>query len=115
GAAPAGLLDAFSPEEQGMEPIELGSFVTIDTSWSSILPDIGIRAPETGHLFTHRYDTFPYEWPRPPGDTKLELRVFIDRSIVEVFVNSRLCVAVRVYPGRSDSTGVSLRSQGADA
>jgi beta-fructofuranosidase len=39
--------------------------------------------------------------------------VFVDRSVVEVFVNDRQCVAVRVYPDRADSLGVSLRSQGA--
>ena len=36
-------------------------------------------------------------------------------AAVEVFVNGRQCVAVRVYPGRADSVGVSLRSQGSDA
>jgi beta-fructofuranosidase len=41
--------------------------------------------------------------------------VFVDRSIVEVFVNDRQCVAARVYPGRPDSIGVSLRAQGGDA
>ena len=35
--------------------------------------------------------------------------------MVEVFVNGKQCVAVRVYPERSDSIGVSLRSQGKDA
>ena len=40
------------------------------------------------------------------------LRVFIDRSVVEVFVNERICLAVRVYPSRSDSRGVSLCSRG---
>ena len=45
-------------------------------------------------------------------DEPLELRVFVDRSVVEVFVNGRQCVAVRVYPERDDSVGVSLRSQG---
>ena len=43
------------------------------------------------------------------------MRVFIDRSIIEVFVNGKQCVTVRVYPGREDSVGVSLRSQGQDA
>ena len=36
-------------------------------------------------------------------------------SVVEVFVNGRQCVAARVYPGRADSLGVSLRAQGSDA
>ena len=34
--------------------------------------------------------------------------------MVEAFVNGRQCVALRVYPGRADSTGVSLRAQGRD-
>ena len=41
--------------------------------------------------------------------------MFIDRSVVEVFVNGGQCVAMRGYPGREDSVGVSLRSQGQDA
>lgn len=45
-------------------------------------------------------------------DEPLDLRVFVDRSVVEVFVNSRQCLAVRAYPGRSDSVGVALRSIG---
>ena len=44
----------------------------------------------------------------------LKLRVFVDRSVVEAFVNGKQCVAMRVYPGRDDSTGVSLRAQGQD-
>jgi beta-fructofuranosidase len=39
----------------------------------------------------------------------------VDKSVVEVFVNGRQCVAVRVYPDRADSSGVSLRSQGQDS
>jgi len=35
--------------------------------------------------------------------------------VVEVFANGKQCVAVRVYPGREDSTGVSLRAQGDSA
>ena len=48
-------------------------------------------------------------------DETLKLRVFIDKSVVEVFVNGKQCVAMRVYPGREDSVGVSLRSQGQDS
>ena len=39
----------------------------------------------------------------------------MDRSVVEVFVNGKRCAAVRVYPGRKDSAGASLRSPGAGA
>ena len=75
------------------------SLVTIDTSYSSQLPDAQSRAPETGPVYI-------------PRDENLKLRVFIDRSVVEVFVNGKQCLAVRVYPGRADSLGVSLRAQG---
>ena len=47
-----------------------------------------------------------------PNDP-LHLRIFVDRSVVEVFANGRQCLAMRVYPDRVDSRGVSLRSQGA--
>ena len=43
------------------------------------------------------------------------MRVFIDKSVVEVFVNGKQVLAVRVYPSRNDSVGVSLRSQGKDS
>ena len=78
------------------------SVVTIDSSYSSALPDVASRPPETAPVHI-----------KP--DEPLKLRVFVDRSIVEVFVNGKQCVAVRVYPGREDSLGVSLRAQGRDA
>jgi len=46
-----------------------------------------------------------------PGE-KLELRIFIDRSIIEIFANGRQCITQRVYPTREDSTGVELFSGG---
>lgn len=42
---------------------------------------------------------------------KLRLRVFLDRSILEVFANAQ-CVTQRIYPTRSDSVGVALFSEG---
>ena len=73
--------------------------MTLDTSYSSTADDVRSRAPETARVRLRR-------------DEPLELRVFVDRSIVEVFVNGRQCVAARVYPQRADSTGVAFRSQG---
>ena len=77
------------------------SLVTIDSSYSSSAPDALSRAPETAPVFI-------------APDEALALRVFVDRSVVEVFVNGKQCVAVRVYPDRDDSVGVSFRSQGVD-
>ncbi|MCK4294001.1 MAG: GH32 C-terminal domain-containing protein [Planctomycetes bacterium] len=78
------------------------SLISIDSSYSSILGDVRSRAPETAPVLLAKNE-------------RLKLRVFIDRSVVEVFVNGKQCVAMRVYPGRKDSVGVSLRSQGRDA
>ena len=78
------------------------SLITIDSSYSSLCPDVMSRAPETASVAIE-------------ADEPVELRVFIDRSVVEVFVNGRQCVALRVYPSRADSVGVSLRCQGRDA
>lgn len=78
------------------------SLLSLETSYSSSLPDVKTRAPETGAIMLN------------PGET-LKLRIFIDKSIVEVFANGKQCVAARVYPGRNDSRGVSVRAQGQDA
>ena len=42
----------------------------------------------------------------------LQLRIFLDRSILEVFANGRQCVTQRIYPVRNDSLGVAVFSQG---
>ena len=46
-----------------------------------------------------------------PRET-LKLRVFLDKSALEVFANGRFCLASRVYPARADSLGLSLSVQG---
>ncbi len=78
------------------------SLISIESSNSSILPDAQFRAPETAGVNL------------APGET-VQLRIFIDKSIVEVFVNGKQCVAMRVYPGRDDSNGVSIVAKGGDA
>ena len=49
-----------------------------------------------------------------PGEP-LVLRIFLDRSILEVFANRRQCVTQRIYPTRTDSLGVSLFARGGAA
>ena len=39
---------------------------------------------------------------------KLQLHIFIDQSVVEIFANNRQAITRRVYPGRSDSRSVIL-------
>jgi beta-fructofuranosidase len=78
------------------------SIISLDNSNSSIAPDVRARLPENGGF------------DLPDGDP-LKLRIFIDKSIVEVFANDRQCVALRVYPERDDSTGVSILAKGSEA
>lgn len=48
-----------------------------------------------------------------PGEP-LKLRVFVDKSVVEVFANGRQAVMRRVYPSLPNSTGVTLFSVGGE-
>jgi sucrose-6-phosphate hydrolase SacC (GH32 family) len=45
----------------------------------------------------------------------LQLRIFVDKSVVEVFANGRQAVMRRMYPSRADSIGVRLFSNGGSA
>ena len=45
-------------------------------------------------------------------DEPLRLRVFVDKSVVEVFANGRQAVMRRIYPSRHDSVGVKLFATG---
>ncbi len=78
---------------------QFDSLISIDTSRSSVLPDAQSRSPETAPVYLEKGE-------------RLKLHVFVDKSVVEVFVNGKQALAVRIYPGREDSLGVSLRSQG---
>ena len=46
---------------------------------------------------------------------ELDLRIFIDQCIVEVFANNRQVLVQNVYPTLRTSTGVSLFSKGGSA
>ncbi len=81
------------------KPFWRDSLLCVDSTYSSRLPDVLCRAPEIASLSV-------------APDEPLQLRVFVDKSIVEVFANGKQCISLRVYPGRTDSTGVSVRSQG---
>ncbi len=71
----------------------------VDATKSSL--DYGVREIEKA----------PFELgPAEP----LELRIFVDRSVVEVFANDRQAIARRIYP-RLGGTGVKLFAKGGDA
>ena len=78
------------------------SIISIDSSQSSLSSHTVSRPPETAPVYLK-----PKE--------NLELRVFIDKSVLEVFVNKKQALAMRVYPSRKESTGVSFKSQGGES
>lgn len=72
--------------------------VTLDRAQSSTSPDV-------------RRDERSAPVKRAAGEA-LTLRVFLDRSVIEVYVNDRVCLTSRVYPAREDSLGVQLFARG---
>ena len=89
----------------------------VDTSRSSLSPEVVQPWPQHGTSFSPnpldgredvRVQKAPFELA--PGEP-LRLRIFLDRSILEVFANSRQCLTQRIYPTRGDSMGVRLFSQ----
>ena len=46
------------------------------------------------------------------GKENLDLRIFIDRSVIEVFVNEKLALVQRIYPVMKESDQVILFSNG---
>ena len=78
------------------------SALQIDVATASLRSDVFARRPEVGPLILEEGEP-------------LRLRVFIDRSIVEVFANGRQCLTIRAYPEREDSGGVSVFARGGAA
>lgn len=70
----------------------------IDPSYSSSSPKAAPRVPEVCEV-------------RLNDKEPLKLHIFIDRSIVEVFINDRQYTMLRVWPVGENSTGVSVRSR----
>lgn len=42
----------------------------------------------------------------------LQLTLYLDRSLIEVYANGRCCLTTRVYPERSDSVGIDVFASG---
>jgi beta-fructofuranosidase len=49
------------------------------------------------------------------ADEPLFLHIFLDRSVIEVFANYRLCMSSRIYPSRTDSLGIGFFALGGSA
>ncbi len=76
--------------------------IVLDNTNSSTIHYQTARNPETAYFNLGKGES-------------VKLHIFIDKSIVEVFVNGREYLCVRAYPGMEQSVGVSLKAIGADA
>ena len=68
--------------------------LTVDGSRSSLDPDVD-HLTFSGHL-------------APDQDGLVRFHVFLDRSVLEVFLADSACITQRLYPTREDSLGVSF-------
>ena len=104
GAAAYGVKVRASPDGREETPVFYDARenrLKIDTRRSG--PEDTPRAVEAGPLDVR------------PGE-RLKLRIFVDRSVVEVFANDgRQALARRIYPSRQDSVGVRLFAAGGSA
>ncbi|EOD51427.1 putative sucrose-6-phosphate hydrolase protein [Neofusicoccum parvum UCRNP2] len=60
--------------------------------------------------YLFRSATSPSAAPEP-----ITFNIFVDGSLLEIFINDRLSMTSRIYPSRADSLGVSLVSSGGGA
>ena len=85
--------------------------LSIDTTRSSMNPKIFQRYPITRG--DEGQDVRIHTAPFGLGSGEpLRLRIFLDKSILEVYANRRQCVTQRIYPTREDSLGLVLFSSG---
>lgn len=68
----------------------------LDTTEATLLDDV-----ESGVLCLHH---------SVQHNSSLRLHVFVDHSIVEVFLNDEKCITARTYPKSVDATGVTLKT-----
>jgi len=76
------------------------SVISIDSSYSSLLPDVRSRAPETAPVFIDQEES-------------LKLRVFIDRSVVETVDSASPYVSIQA--ARTDRCIATLSRPGCSA
>jgi len=119
GATEFGVKVRRSPdgeEETAIAYLPSDGFLKIDLTKSSLdeevkYPRLTPQDEDGGERYTSSQEA-PFKLVE--GEF-LRLHIFLDRSVLEVFVNSRLCLTQRIYPTRADSFGVSGFSHGGEA
>ena len=76
--------------------------------------DVYVEKPVSPNIWEGRKVVEAAPFALKPGEP-LVLRVFVDRSVVEVFANERQAITRRIYPARPDSLGVAVFATGGAA
>ena len=122
GAKQFGIKVRCSPDGQEKTPIIFDTAdhtMTIDVSRSTLDPSIVYYCyrhyesppvrPELEVTTTFQQAPFTLA-----DDETLTLRIFLDRSVLEVFANARQCMTQRLHPTRLDSNDIILFTYGGD-
>lgn len=75
--------------------------LTLDRSKSSLDPNVFQNVQQVSYS--------------PSVSGQITFQIFLDQSVLEVFVDYRACFSTRVYPALPTSTGIALRAEGGDA
>lgn len=70
------------------------------------------RSQASLDLASHR-ESYGIDWSPSPNH-HINLRVFVDRSVIEVFVEGE-CITSRIYPQQANSLGLAIGAWGGDA
>lgn len=54
----------------------------------------------------------PYRAARSNQTEPIVFDIFVDGSLLEIFINDRFALTTRIYPSRADALGISLFSNG---
>jgi beta-fructofuranosidase len=84
-----------------------------DPSTEKIVVDMKYisRITNDGHLFNGKYESYLPETLQK-GE-KMKLHVFLDRSVLDIFINDRWASSVRIFPTNETATGASFYTKGA--
>ena len=126
-AAEAGVAVRCSPDGAELTPVTYDAragVIRVDVSRSSLDPRIvyhRYRTSSNGRALmaalpaSERTVTAQQAPFRLGSGEPLTLRVFLDRSLLEVYANGRQCVTQRIYPTRDDAVQVRLLARGGAA
>lgn len=102
----AGITIGASPDRQEYTNIYFDpstNSIAVDRTHSSLI-DMFANNTHVGYFE-------PYRFEHENGEQtteSIEMDVFVDGSLVEVYVNDRFALTSRIYPSREDSKGVAL-------